>query len=183
MSSKTVRHDAVLAGIDPADLEKEIPESKFRPYIVGAIAVLLLVLTVSWVFSDFLQNRIESEPVRNDVLDFGSVRVVFENNTLAVLRNEFIQNQHREIKACLFGSIDDKTYRVNRILFPEIIRANVVHVVSVPCSDEIIIDAHSHPVDECLASDQDISTFRQLQSQNPAVRMLVMCSQDRFAII
>lgn len=183
MSSKMVKHDAVLAGINPADLEKEIPESKFRPYIIGAIAVLLLILTVSWVFSDFLQNRIESEPVQNDVLDFGSVRVVFDNNTLAVLRNEFVQNQHREIKACLFGSIDDKTYRVEQIVFPEVIRANVAHIVSVPCSEGIIIDAHSHPVDECLASDQDISVLRRLQSQNQAVRMLVMCSQDRFAII
>ena len=183
MSSKTVKHDAVLDGINPAELESEIPESRLKPYVVGAIGLVLLVLTVSWVFSDFLQSHVESEPVRDNVLEFGATRVIFDNNTLAALQNEFVQNQHREIKACLFGSIDDKTYRIEQVLFPEIIQANVAHIVSVPCLDEIIIDAHSHPVDECLASDQDISVLRDLQRKNSAVRMLVMCGQERFAII
>lgn len=178
-----VKHDAVLAGIDPKELEKEIPESKFRPYIIGAIGLALLILTVSWVFSDFLQSHVESEPVRGSVLTFGKTQVIFQNSALAVLQNEFVQNQHREIKACLFGSIDGETYRVERVSFPKIIQANVAHIVSVPCPDDIIMDAHSHPIDECLASDQDISVLRVLQAKNPRIRMLVMCGQERFALV
>lgn len=183
MNSRTVKHDEVLAGIDPNELDEDIPDSKFRPYIIGGIGLLLLILTVSWVFSDFLQSHLESEPVKNSVLNFGNVRVIFENDALAALQNEFVANQHREIKACLFGTIDGSDYIVGRVLFPKIIQANVAHIVSVPCPKDIIIDAHSHPIDECLASNQDISVLRQLQRENQAIRLLVMCGQERFALV
>lgn len=58
-------------------------------------------------------------------------------------------------------------YIIESVSFPEVICANVVHVVSVPCPTDVLIDLHSHPVAQCLASEQDVSVLRELQRQNP----------------
>ncbi|RJQ19903.1 hypothetical protein C4580_04425 [Candidatus Woesearchaeota archaeon] len=181
MNSRTV--DPVFEGIDISQLEKE-PSARPSGWLLSLIGVLLLVLMVSWTLSDTVQGIVQSERVRDAVLDFSEARIVWKEGTLARVQEEFVQNQHREIKACLFGLIDgDGAYIIESVSFPEVIRANVVHVVSVPCPTDVLIDLHSHPVAQCLASEQDASVLRELQRQNPNVRMLVMCGQDRFALM
>jgi len=173
----------VFDGISPEALEEEIPEPWWRRPLIIVIGVFLVALIVSLSFSDALRGIIQSKTVKQNALYFQNATIIFEGNTLAQLQKEFVVNDNREIKACLFGSQKDSSYTISRIEFPEIIRANVIHVVSVPCPINTLIDLHSHPINQCLASEQDIAVYNKAKETSPELRMMVMCSQDRFALI
>lgn len=173
----------VFEGIDPVELEEPLPEPKWRKPVIVIGSILLLLLFVSFSFLDSLIGIAQSEKVEENVLVFPDATVRFINGTLEALQGELIRNEHREIKACLFGVREGSTYRVSRVVFPEIIRANVVHVVSVPCPEGVLFDVHSHPINSCLASEQDVATLERIQRQSPDARMLVMCSLNRFALV
>jgi proteasome lid subunit RPN8/RPN11 len=126
---------------------------------------------------------IQSKSLRNQELIFRNTSIIFEGDTLQQLQTEFISNEHREIKACLFGTQTNSAYIISKVEFSEIIRANVVHVVSVSCPINTLIDLHSHPINQCLASDQDISVYDKAKNSNPQLRMMVMCSSTRFALV
>ncbi len=180
---KTQRETDLFSEISPEELEIEVPEPWWRKPLIIIIGIFLLVLIVSFTLSDVLQGIIQSRPVENNKLLFGNATVIFENSTLERLQQEFVANEHREIKACLFGRQQDSSYIVSSVGFPEVIRANVLHVVSVSCPINTLIDLHSHPINQCLASEQDVSVYNKMKESNPSVRMMVMCSQHRFAII
>jgi len=173
----------VLDGINPEELEKPIPEPRWRKHVLFIIAIFIAILVASWSFFDIVQSIIQSKTVENNKLVFPNAAISFENNTLQQLQKEFIANEHREIKACLFGSQDNATYIISSAEFPEVIRANVLHVVSIPCPINTLIDLHSHPINQCLASDQDLSVYKAAQQNNPALRMMIMCSSTRFSLI
>jgi len=163
------------------EFEREPPW--WRKYVVLALGIFLLVLVVSSLYSDFIQGLVSSSVVEGNVLHFANATVVFENATRERLVGEFVAHQEREIKACFFGSRSGTLYNVTDVLFPDIARATVVEVVSVPCPKETLIDVHSHPINRCLASEQDLETYRGMLVQSPTVRLMVMCSQTRFALI
>ena len=176
-------HNPVFEGIDPEELEQPIPESPWRRPFLFVVGVFLLLLIVSLSFSDTFSGIVHSERVTDSVLYFPNATIIFEGSTLEQLQNEFITHEDREIKACLFGSKEDSSYIVSKVEFPEIIRANVIHVVSVPCPVETLIDLHGHPINQCLASAQDVSVYERMKQSSPFLRMMVMCSSTRFAII
>ena len=178
-----MRRDPVFEGINPEELEGPIEESSWRKPLLYLLGVVLLVLIVSLSFSDFMQGIVHSKTARNYQLFFPNATIIFENNTLQLLQEEFVAHEDREIKACLFGVQDGSDYIISNVEFPEIIRANVIHIVSVPCPVETLIDLHGHPINRCLASEPDISVYEELKRSNPSVRMMIMCSSDRFAII
>jgi len=175
--------DPVLEGINPEDLEQPIEESPWRKPFLIVVGVFLLLLIVSLSFSDTLSGIVHSRRVKQSALYFPDATVVFEGETLEQLQNEFIAHEDREIKACLFGRKEDASYIVSRVEFPEILRANVIHVVSVRCPPDTLIDLHGHPVNSCLASGQDVSVYEELKKSSPSLRMMIMCSSTRFAII
>ena len=177
------RLDPVLEGINPEELEQPIPESPWRKPFLFVVGIFLLLLVVSLSFSDTFSGIVHSKRVKQSALYFPGATVIFEGETLQQLQNEFIAHEDREIKACLFGSKEDSSYIISKVEFPEIIRANVIHVVSVSCPVETLIDLHGHPINSCLASAQDVSVYEKLKQSNPDVRMMVMCSSTRFAII
>ncbi len=177
------RIDPVLEGIDPAELEQPILESPWKKPFLILVGIFLLFLIVSLSYSDMLQGIIHSSRLKENVLYFPSATVIFEGNTLEELQKEFIAHENREIKACLFGRKEDSAYIISKVEFPEIIRANVIHVVSIPCPVDTLIDLHGHPINQCLASEQDVSVYEKLKQSNPVLRMMVMCSSTRFAII
>lgn len=164
-------------------LEDELPPSKIRIFLTALLGVFLILLIALWTFSDVLQGIAQSSVVRENILYAGDASFVFQNGTLERLQDEFVANQDREIKACLFGRVYGSAYYIEGISFPEIIRANVLHVVSVRCPIDAIVDVHSHPINKCLASEQDLSVYRELKERNPLVRLLVMCSLQRFGSI
>ena len=83
----------------------------------------------------------------------------------------------------MFGRQEGSSYIISKVEFPEIIRANVIHVVSVSCPVETLIDLHGHPINSCLASAQDVSVYEKLKQYSPDLRMMIMCSSTRFALI
>lgn len=178
-----MRRDPVFEGINPEQLEGPIVESSWRKPLLYLLGVLLLVLFVSLSFSDFMQGLVHSRTASGYQLTFPNETVFFEGNTLELLQNEYVSHEDREIKACLFGVQDGSNYIISNVEFPEIIRANVIHVVSVSCPVETLIDLHGHPINKCLASEQDIEFYDELKRSNPSVRMIIMCSSNRFALI
>ena len=177
------RKSDLFFGINPEELEQPLPEPFWRRPLLMIVGVFLIVLFLSLSFPDTLQGIIQSKVVKDNKLIFPNATILFENNTLELLQEEFIENEHREIKACLFGREENNTYIIERVEFPEIIRANVVHIVSVSCPIDALIDLHSHPINSCLASEQDVSVYESLKQANPSLRMIVMCSSTRFALI
>jgi len=173
----------VLPQVRSEEIDEELPPSRFRVVLIALLGVFLIILLVFWTFSDVLQGIVQSSVVRENVLNVGGARFVFQNGTLEALREEYVANQDREIKACLFGEVNGSIYYILGIEFPRIIRANVIHVVSVRCPIDAIVDVHSHTINKCLASKQDLSVYHELKELNPLVRMLVMCSQSRFGSI
>ncbi len=180
---KTQREIDPFSEISPEELEIEVPEPWWRRPLIIIIGIFLLLLILTFTLSDVLQGIIQSKTVQNSQLAFGNATILFENNTLEQLQNEFVANEHREIKACLFGKQQGSSYIIASVEFPEVIRANVLHVVSVPCPIDTLIDLHSHPINQCLASEQDVAVYNKMKESNPSVRMMVMCSQHRFALI
>lgn len=174
--------DDILDDINPEDLEP-IEEPKWKKPFLIAVGVFLLILILSLSFSDTLMGIIQSKTTTDNALHFTHSTIIFTNNTLAQLRNEFVTNEHREIKACLFGTKENDDYIIDKVEFPEVIRANAIHIVSTPCPIDIIIDLHSHPINRCLASDQDLLYYNRIKASNPDVRMMVMCSTTRFALV
>ena len=173
----------MIEDISPEELEQPIPEPWWHKPLLIVIGVFLALLVVSFSFIDTIQGIIQSKTLQDNKLNFPNATILFENNTLQQLQNEFISNEYREIKACLFGKQQNATYIISSVEFPEIIRANVIHVVSVLCPQNTLIDLHSHPINKCLASDQDVSVYKNLLKNNPSLRMMVMCSSSRFALI
>ncbi len=175
--------DPIFEGISEEELEKELPEPFWRRPLLIVIGIFLAALIISLSFSDVFQSVVQSRLVSNNELFFSNTTIIFENNTLELLQKEFIENEHREIKACLFGTQSDSSYIISAIEFPEVIRANVIHIVSVPCPLNTLIDLHGHPINSCLASEQDIVFYEERKQANPSLRMMVMCSSNRFALI
>lgn len=175
--------DPVLEGIKPEELEAPIEESKWRKPLLLLVGFFLVFLIISLSFSDTFSGIVHSERVQGKALYFPEATVIFEGNTLEMLQKEFITHEDREIKACLFGEKKDSSYIISKIEFPEIIRANVIHVVSVSCPFDTLIDLHGHPINRCLASEQDVSVYEKLRQSSPDLRMMVMCSSTRFALI
>jgi len=178
------RKTNVFDGIDPEELEApEEPEPWWRRPVVIVIGVFLLVLVFSLSFSDVFQGLVQSKSVKQNALFFPNSTIIFENDILEKLQDEYISNEHREIKACLFGSVDNGHYIISDVSFPEVIRASVIHVVSVQCPENTLIDLHGHPINSCLASEQDVSVYNKAKESNPNLRMIIMCSSTRFALV
>ncbi|MBW2970374.1 hypothetical protein KY319_04595, partial [Candidatus Woesearchaeota archaeon] len=108
----------VFEGINPEDLEGPVEESSWRRPVLILVGIILLVLFVSLSFSDFLQGIVHSETAKNYQLVFPDAVVTFENNTLEALQREFVAHEDREIKACLFGSVEGTHYIISGVLFP-----------------------------------------------------------------
>jgi proteasome lid subunit RPN8/RPN11 len=174
----------VFDGIKPEELEfPEQPDPWWRRPLVIIVGIFLVVLIFSLSFSDSIMGIIQSKSLHNQELIFRNTSIIFEGNTLLQLQDEFIRNEHREIKACLFGTQTNSTYIISKVEFPDIIRANAIHVVSIPCPIDALIDLHSHPINQCLASEQDILVYKNAKQTNPQLRMMIMCSSKRFALV
>ncbi len=173
----------VFEGINHEELNQEIPDPWWRKPLIIVAGIFLLLLIISLSFSDAIDGIIQSKQVKQNILYFQNSTIIFEGNTLEQLQKEFINNEHREIKACLFGAQKDSSYIISNVEFPEVIRANVIHIVSVQCPANTLIDLHSHPINQCLASGQDISVYNKAKEGNPNLRMMVMCSSSRFALV
>jgi hypothetical protein len=174
----------IIKDISEEELLEELPEPKWKKPLLLLIGFFLLTLIVSLSFSYYVSNIITSEQTTNNVLMFKNETVTFEGNTLKLLQQHYLDNEHREIKACLYGIKEYTNYRVTKIEFPRVIDASVHHVRAIPCPINTLIDLHSHPINSCLASEHDVTIYNEFRKpSNPDLRIMIMCSKNRFAIV
>ena len=176
--------DDVLKNVTQEEIEREIkePEPKWRKLFFVFAGIFILLIVLSWTFSYELSGYINSKKANNNVIDFGETKIFFKEGVVSKIVDEYQNNEHREIKACLSGEKINGDYIIGGVMFPDIVRANVLHVMSAGCPENTIIDLHSHPINECWPSEQDILTYDIIKRQNPAIRMMIMCSRNRFAL-
>lgn len=152
-----------------------------RPHLLIILFIIILITLFGVIH--FLQNFIASERLESYTLTFKDINIIFSENVLEQVQEEYVLNQDREIKACLYGTVQNNNYVINKIDFPKILNANVFHVESYSCPVDAIADLHSHPKNSCIASEQDLKILEQRRTYDPDFIMLIMCSQERFSLI
>jgi len=169
--------------------EEELPEqpSKLKKLfiIMGGLCLILLMLSftfVSFPISDIIRGQLESNPLKDNIIQLENFAIIFENNTLEELQQIYFTEQKNEFSVCLSGNKENQEYHINSLYQPEMYEQSFNHVTFQPCSQDTLIMLHSHPYKSCLASDTDLNTLKQTQLNNPDVLMVIMCQPDRFSI-
>jgi hypothetical protein len=150
---------------------------------LGIICLLLITYLGNGTFFEFLQGRITSVTVQdgNSITLKNGAIIIFQNNTVHQLDELFKQNQKTEFRACLVGKIIDNQLIVNGIYIPTTYDQTVYSVTSAVCDINTIISLHSHPVDHCVFSEQDIRSYEQYKNTNPDMILGLMCNNNRFS--
>jgi hypothetical protein len=178
--------------IEAIEEEKKEESKLFRAIkktylILIALFMILLLLLNSFAGTHLMHifaGKLESSEVKENRLTLkDGAEIVFQYPSFEVLRALFITNQKTEFKACLTGTIENKTYNVESIYIPTIYHKDVYSVTSAICNNETIIDLHSHPSLMCLFSNQDIESYYNYKKINPKAIMALMCDEKRFNII
>jgi len=169
-------------------LPEEEKESPYKKVIIITLACLLIILFLTYIIANsiglnILSGFISSKQTQGNQLDFtAGGKIEFMNNSLEQLQLLFAQNPNKEFKSCLKGSVFNDTYIINQVYIPKIYSQEVNEVISDPCSDDSLVDLHSHPKNHCLPSQQDFITFKHFKSRQPLGLMIVMCTPNRFAV-
>lgn len=174
------------------EAEEEIAEEKsvLKRFLAIIIAIVIAILIVSYVFVTYpigtiLGGKLESSPIRNNIIDLGKFSIAFENSTYNEIRNNYFSEQKTEFSLCLLGYEENSNktvYHVTSLYKPDAYSQTFNEVVFKPCSEDTIILLHTHPYKSCLASEQDIITLNKTKKINPNVLMVVMCEPDRFSV-
>jgi hypothetical protein len=173
----------VLDEDDIKYLQKEENTEKNQKKNSKAILIFLIILISLFGFIHFLGNFITSEKIYDKSINFPEKKIIFSNKAIQKLQNEYIENQHREIKACLYGKRAGREVYIDDVDFPKIISASVISIESYSCPIDAIGDIHSHPIKSCIASEQDIKVLKERKKIDEEYIMLIMCGKDRFSIV
>jgi len=165
--------------------EEEYEDSKLKKVLVGIVAIFLILLVLSFMFTGFgvgeiLASTIESDEIEGNVIDTGDFKVIFEGDTYGEVLEIYNEDLSVETKMCLFGYYDGDYY-VTEVLKPVIYAQEFSQVVSEACPDETLIALHSHPYNQCLASEQDLSNLEKSKEVNPDALIGIICEEDRFS--
>ncbi len=113
--------------------------------------------------------------------DFGTV--TFTEEVYGSLRGMYFADEVNEFAVCLGGALDGDTYYLDSLFVPEMLEQSVFHVRFKRCPQGTLVVLHRHPYNRCLASHQDLLSFREFQATNPDAIAVVMCREDRFAFL
>ncbi len=116
--------DELLDGIDDLDLGDR-PEPFWRRPLLIVISLFFILLIASFSFLDAVIGIVSSKQLESNKLVFSNITIVFENETMRLLQSEYLGNQEREIKACLFGKIAGGNYIIDDVVFPDVKDATV----------------------------------------------------------
>tara|TARA_Y100000310_G_C20553860_1_gene749526 strand:- start:466 stop:1002 length:537 start_codon:yes stop_codon:yes gene_type:complete len=154
----------------------KIPEWLKKAFILFLGITLLYLVLIYFIPStyiiEFLAARSASATIQNNQLQHSVASVYFENNTLQLLQNAYKTSEGNEIKACLQGRQRSNTYYITSIHFPEILHQDFKSVIAKPCTQETVIDLHSHPSGRCFFSPHDVNV-----ATKP---MAIMCNLNTF---
>lgn len=180
--SKSKTEEEILEGVP-----EEQPEPTFKKVRVILLAFFLLTIFLVYIITlagnNFLASLIESSIVKENKIDFSlNGKVVFLNGSLEKLQDLWVINPEIEFKVCLQGQEQGGTYYIDAVYTPKTYSQSVSQVRAEPCSEDSLIDLHSHPLRHCLPSEQDFKTFKQFKERRPLALMAIMCEPTRFTI-
>ena len=92
-----------------------------------------------------------------------------------------LTEENKEFKACLIGKKDENRYIITEFYVPKIYRRTYRSVTSEQCSPDTIIPLHSHPIEHCVFSEQDIKSYESFKKVNTDALLGLMCGLDRFS--
>lgn len=161
------------------------PFHKIFVRLFGVFALLSLLLYFG-VQSDTIVGLVRSKTIEDNQLTHGNLTIHINDNVLSSLQTTYLEEADREIKACLEGMVFEEDnglyYQVTGVTYPDIISSSVVHITTSMCPESTIIVLHSHPVNRCVASQQDMLTLERYRQVNPHMLAMIMCNTDRFSI-
>ena len=166
----------------------EIPENKLKKGIIVIIAIFLILLTLTYLLTNptvrhVIAGLVESSKLEgNKLTSRDDIIITFTPEVLKRLNQLHNQNKEKEFKACLSGIIKGNEYKIDSIYEPIIFLQEYNQVISEPCNKETLVDLHSHPLQHCLPSEQDIKSFNKFKETNPKALMIIMCEENRFNI-
>ncbi len=167
----------------PKDSQR--PPRKIFARLFGVLALLSLLIYFG-AQSGTIVGLMRSTTLDGNQLSHGNVTIHFNDNVLSSLQSTYLEEADREIKACLEGMVLEEdnglSYQVTGITYPEVISSSVVHITTSMCPESTIIVLHSHPLNRCVASDQDMRTLKRYHDVNPHILALIMCNIDRFSV-
>ncbi|MBU2633725.1 MAG: hypothetical protein KJ674_00615 [Nanoarchaeota archaeon] len=171
------------------EFEKIIEEEK-TPLIKRISIIILSIFLIFLVVSYLLTNSsvrnvvvglVESEKLVNyEVKISEDNKLVFTESTYDQLMDIFDVHTEVEFKVCLKGEVIDGDYFIDYIYIPTTYSQSYNRVVAEPCSDDSLIDMHSHPLKHCLPSEKDLNNFENFKEKNENAMMAIMCQRDRF---
>jgi len=164
-------------------LIEEEKESPVRKIIIFILSILLILMFLSYVVisfgvGDIIGGWAESSFIEGNFVEFNNGLIEFSEPVLAGLNEIYSNNKDYEFKVCLGGTLEDNRYFINEIIYPKMYTQKYNLVVAEPCPSTSLIDLHSHPLDRCIASQQDIENFSVLKLKNPNALMVIMCRDD-----
>jgi hypothetical protein len=162
--------------------------SKLYRWFIGisgllVIGIFLLVYLGNGQSLSFIEGRAKSSTISSEyVLKLENGREVHftksvYDSLVLLLRN----SEGNEFKACLLGQKDGTKYEIDSFYIPKVYGRGYDHVIAELCNEKTLIPLHSHPIDNCVFSDQDLKSYEQFKSVNPDALMGLMCSVDRFS--
>lgn len=169
------------------EILEEERSNKFKKILLIAIALFMIILTISYAWINYNLDDVIIGLVKSEVLEENKVRVndtsqiIFKEDTYKELLKNYLENQDKEFKACLIGEIKSDNYEVTQVIIPEMTVQEFNRVVSKGCPDNTIIELHSQPYRKCAESEQDIKTKEIIKKDNPERLMAIMCEKERFS--
>ena len=153
--------------------------------LLGAVICLVLILSlvfVTYPIGEILSGQITSAPLQQNILNVGSLQIIFEQGSEKQLQMWYSKEQKVEWSACLQGTKEGNIYHINTLYQPTMYTQTFNEVMFAPCSADTLIILHTHPYKSCQASSTDIETLRKTQQRNQDTLMVVMCEPARFAV-
>lgn len=179
-------HEELLSDLKELDHLPEEKPSRLKKIILIGIAILFVLLMISFIFvtfplDDIIKSKVKSSLLQDNVITLDNFRIVFENGTEEILKSYYFNEQQVEISLCLEG-YQEGDYYITSLYEPQTYQAAFNQVSFESCSTETVIMLHTHPYQRCLASDTDLQTLEKNKVTNPDLLMVVMCEPDRFSI-
>lgn len=165
------------------ELIEEEKESPIRKILVFILSIFLILMFLSYVVisfgvGDIIGGWVESSMIEGNFVEFNEGLIIFSDSVLAGLNEIYSNNKNYEFKVCLSGTLEEDVYSIDGIVYPKMYSQKYNQVVAEPCPSESLIDLHSHPLERCIASQQDMENFSVLKLKNPNALMVIMCRED-----
>ena len=169
--------------------EKRNPLFSLLLKIMAIIFILILLFTFTNLFSPLL-NLFFSETINDNILEFSNHKIEFSKIIRAKLYGEYLAHPDREIKVCFTGTSNVYSDGSGEMIYvyldsayiPKYFEADVVHITTESCPRDTLVELHSHPGGNCMASRTDISTFSKIRLSDSDRLFLIMCDIDRFSL-